>query len=187
MKKENENEIIQKAYRVDFSKIVEGEFCEAIFGEYCYAESKYEAGKKLYTHFLKRGWDGLELTNRSFLNEDNVPVCRYFDLDMVFYDGRVITEKEAFHLEILKEHREQVSSILEENPKATHFYLTKAKMAYYLDENEQYTTKKNKAKIYTREEAIQLSMNDYRTLPIPIDNKKYNDELRNKFLPEDVT
>lgn len=185
MKTDIENELVEKAYSIDFNKIVDSELYESLFGEYCYAESKSEAGKKLYNHF--KDIRLVELTNGGQMNERNVPVRRNPDLDMVIYDGRVITSIEAFRLERFKNHREEVNSILDNNPNATHFYLTKARIAYYLNDNDQYTTKKFEAQVYTREEATRLSMNGLHTFPIPIDNKQYNDELRQKFLPEDVT
>lgn len=176
-----EGSIIEKAYQIDLDAILDGDLVHPII---CFSNNIKDARKillkkaKLHDLKLKRfhSWDMHFLSQ---INLSNIPVKRCKEFDKVIFEGK--EEVRGFIKEILSDRARiaELDKILQ-NPNIKYCYIIKG--AYYRPNYKGYTSIREEAGIYTKEEAVEHAKNVHEIRLECIDIEEHNRMIEDKII-----
>jgi len=172
-------EIVQKAYKVDFSKILttEGSISAAERISFCYAKSHYDARVMLFKDRKNQGW-WLKSNGRP-VTAYILPVIRIMENDIVMFEGMNYIRST---IPALLENRKRNAFFVElQNNTAIEFcYLKKENGSFVSIAGEQTFLQYN-AEAFTKEKAIEKAMNNRTLIVVPVEKKWHNAVIAEKI------
>lgn len=173
--------LTQKAYGVDWSKISMGDYYQGNIRP-VYTETRAKA-----KYLLLSELDGYEL----LLSDDeikytNAPVIRYKDYDLYMFEGKELTLNQIEN-EIYKQKRLVELQQILDDATISHCYIYKG--GYYRPNSCGYTDRRDRAGVFTKEEAVSSAKSCLDISVIPIVKNEHNimiqeqiDELKERLL-----
>jgi len=158
--------LIKKAYGVNWDKIDEGDYYRGNISP-VYAEGRNEAKSLLLSEVSDY--------NLRFSDEDitylNAPIIRYKDCDKYEFKGKELTLRQIEDKKRQDERDNELQSILNDES-IIYCYIRKG--SYYRPNSCGYTDRRDRAGVYTKEEAVSSARSCQELSIIPIDIKEHN-------------
>lgn len=164
--------LAEKAYKINLDKISEGFILDPII---CYAQSIGEAKTKLLRIVA---FDDLKLKySYDELTFITIPVVRYKEADKYDFEGAPHTLNQIDEILATRDRHEVLNRILEDK-NIQYCYIKKG--SYYRPNHCGYTEWKDKAGVYTKEEAVSHARSVREIEVIPINVKEHNELIDNQ-------
>lgn len=172
---------IQKAYKIDFSKIEEGYLSDEII---CYADNRSKAKAELLKRVIYDDW--LVIKDQQPLNYLNIPVVRYPHADKILFRGEWKTNTQIWDI-VENEKRVAALDKILEDQKIKYCYISKG--LYYRPGSRGYTSHITEAGIFPKEEAVSHAKSVREITIYAVDIAEHNkliqekiDELKTRLL-----
>lgn len=166
--------LVQKAYRVDYSRIEEGYLASETV---CYADSLNQARSKLFNEIRYDGW--LLYISQNEVTYLNIPVIRSKNNDKFEFEGEILSLNAIERL-LKRREREELLNALLADPIHRFCYIRKNGY-YYRPKSTGYSEYRTNAGVYTIEKGVYEAMSCDDLTIIPIDIDEHNEMLINEI------